>query len=243
MSPKRKEMTLHQTDMALHLHSIAALLVLALVALSHGDDQEGAEQAISIEILSPPPENCERKSKRNDMLFVHYVGTLTESGRKFDSSLDRGDPFEFQLGAGQVIKGWEEGLTDMCVGEKRKLIIPASKGYGSKGAGESIPPNAGLTYEVELIDIKDGQAPRNVFKEIDSNEDKFLSQEELQKQTTLNNTIVRGVKLLEEKLRRKASELMEQRNEIITDIFKEEDQDKDGFISHDEFSGPKHDEL
>ncbi|RUS90400.1 hypothetical protein EGW08_001895 [Elysia chlorotica] len=143
--------------MALHLHSIAALLVLALVALSHGDDQEGAEEAISIEILSPPPENCERKSKRNDMLLVHYVGTLTESGKKIDSSFDTGDPLEFQLGAGHVIKGGEEGLTDMCVGEKRKLIIPASKGYGSKGRGESIPPNAGLTFEVELIDIKDGQ--------------------------------------------------------------------------------------
>ncbi|RUS70856.1 hypothetical protein EGW08_021384 [Elysia chlorotica] len=218
--------------MALHLHSIAALLVLALVALSHGDDQEGAEEAISIEILSPPPENCERKSKRNDMLSMHYVGTLTESGRKFDSSLDRGDPFEFQLGAGQVIKGWEEGLTDMCVGEKRKLIIPASKGYGSNGAGESIPPNAGLTFEVELIDIKDGQAPPNVFKEIDSNEDKFLSQEEV------SNYLKKQAEKADD-----SGEMMEQHNEIITQIFEHEDQDKDGLISHDEFSGPKHDEL
>ncbi|KAK3802340.1 hypothetical protein RRG08_034488 [Elysia crispata] len=205
-------------------------------ASSHGDndeDQNGAAgEAISIEILTPPPEDCERKSKKNDVLSMHYVGTLTESGKKFDASMDRGQPFEFQLGAGQVIKGWEEGLMDMCVGEKRKLTIPASKGYGSTGAGDTIPPNAGLTFEVELIEIKDGQAPPNVFKEIDENEDQFLSQEEV------SNYLKKQAEKADD-----SGEMMEQHNEIITQIFEHEDQDKDGLISHEEFSGPKHDEL
>jgi len=71
------------------------------------------------------------------MIKMHYVGTL-EDGRKFDSSLDRNEPFQFQLGVGQVIKGWEEGVLGMCVGEKRKLIIPPALGYGDQGAGDII---------------------------------------------------------------------------------------------------------
>ena len=84
---------------------------------------------------------------------VHYLGTLL-NGKKFDSSYDRGEPFEFQLGAGRVIKGWDEGITLMKVGGKAKLIIPSHIGYGEKGAGGSIAPFSTLVFEVELIEVK-----------------------------------------------------------------------------------------
>ncbi len=92
-------------------------------------------------------------AKDGDTLSVHYTGTLTD-GTKFDSSIDRGEPFSVTLGAGQVIKGWEEGLMGMKVGEKRRLTIPPSLGYGPTGMpGSPIGPNATLIFEVELLKI------------------------------------------------------------------------------------------
>jgi FKBP-type peptidyl-prolyl cis-trans isomerase len=92
-------------------------------------------------------------AKAGDTVSVHYTGWL-EDGTKFDSSVDRGTPFEFTLGTGSVIQGWDEGVAGMQVGGKRKLSIPPDLGYGDRGAGNVIPPGATLIFEVELLEIK-----------------------------------------------------------------------------------------
>lgn len=112
---------------------------------------EGKEEGLKKEILK---EGIGQEAKNNDMVTVHYTGML-EDGTKFDSSLDRGQPFTFILGIGQVIKGWDLGVLGMKIGEKRKLIIPPDFGYGETGTpGGPIPPNATLIFEVELLEIQ-----------------------------------------------------------------------------------------
>jgi FKBP-type peptidyl-prolyl cis-trans isomerase len=93
-----------------------------------------------------------REAHAGEKATVHYTGTL-EDGTKFDSSKDRNQPFSFQLGAGRVIKGWDEGVEGMKIGGTRKLVIPSDLGYGARGAGSSVPPNATLIFIVELLGL------------------------------------------------------------------------------------------
>ncbi|XP_020604238.1 peptidyl-prolyl cis-trans isomerase FKBP2-like [Orbicella faveolata] len=97
--------------------------------------------------------DCQTRSKSGDTLHMHYTGTL-DDGTEFDSSIPRGEPFVFTLGVGQVIKGWDQGLLNMCEGEKRKLVIPSDLGYGQRGAPPKIPGGATLIFEVELLKIE-----------------------------------------------------------------------------------------
>lgn len=113
------------------------------------------DSGLSVEVLTPPPPDCSAAAA-GDTVFVHYVGRLTD-GKKFDSSIDRGEPIDFALGEGRVIKGWEEGILGMQIGEKRKLIIPPELGYGDQAVGGGlIPAKSTLVFEVELVGIRRG---------------------------------------------------------------------------------------
>ena len=118
--------------------------------VEESEEEEVAQEDLAIEILE---EGTGEEAQNGDSLKVHYTGTL-EDGTKFDSSLDRGDPFVFTLGVGQVIQGWDLGLLEAKVGDKRKLTIPADLGYGETGAGGGkIPPGATLIFEIEVLEI------------------------------------------------------------------------------------------
>ena len=108
---------------------------------------------MELEIKTTKEGTGEKVVKSGDTISVHYTGKLTD-GTVFDSSVTRGVPFDFQIGQGMVIAGWEKGLIGMKVGEKRTLTIPSEMGYGARGAGSSIPPNATLIFDVELLGIK-----------------------------------------------------------------------------------------
>lgn len=134
-----------------------SILLFTLSVLVAGQYASGADQAGKLKIgIKKRVENCEQKTRKGDMVEMHYTGTLND-GTEFDSSIPRGQPLRFKLGSGQVIKGWDQGLLGMCVGEKRKLVIPPELGYGSREMGK-IPADSTLTFETELISInRDGE--------------------------------------------------------------------------------------
>jgi FKBP-type peptidyl-prolyl cis-trans isomerase len=154
------------------------LIVLALNACSSKDEAAGAAEAANPTAASAPAPaglvivdlapGSGAEIKAGSVAVMNYTGWLYEEaapdhkGAKFDSSLDRNEPFPFLLGAGQVIKGWDQGVAGMKVGGKRRLIIPADLAYGERGAGDVIPPGATLVFDVELLEIQGGaqtQAP------------------------------------------------------------------------------------
>ncbi|CAD5189455.1 peptidyl-prolyl cis-trans isomerase FKBP15-1-like [Musa acuminata AAA Group] len=124
----------------------AAALILLVSAKKSGDV---TELQIGVKYK---PESCTIQAHKGDKIKVHYRGSLT-NGEVFDSSFERGDPIEFELGSGQVIKGWDQGLLGMCVGEKRKLKIPAKLGYGAQGSPPKIPGGATLIFDTELVAV------------------------------------------------------------------------------------------
>ena len=139
--------------------AIAIILLLIIVIaisanwnkiFSSGGDQMADVTELVIEDLV---EGDGQEAKAGDTVSVHYTGWLTD-GTKFDSSVDRNQPFEFNLGSGMVIKGWDQGVAGMKVGGKRKLTIPPHLGYGDRGAGGVIPPGATLVFDVELLAVK-----------------------------------------------------------------------------------------
>ena len=152
---------------------LAALFLVGTVL----SEPEVKDSGLAVEYVSKP-DTCDRVARNGDMLSMHYTGTL-EDGKKFDSSYDRSEPFKFQIGVGQLIKGWEEGVLGMCVGEKRRLIIPPALGYGYRGVGDTIPGGATLFFDVELISIEERPTQVNLFKQIDIDSNMALSRDEI----------------------------------------------------------------
>ena len=166
------------------------------------------------------PEKCDRKSVKGDILQMHYSGFIAEGSAAgienfmFDSSIPRGKYFDFTLGAGTVIQGWEQGLLDMCIGEKRTLHIPPELGYGAKGSGQLIPGGASLRFTVELFGLGPVEKP-NVFAAIDVGGDGKISYEEFE------------------------AYFAKHKQGIPQNLWAKEDKNQDQFISWEEFNGPK----
>ncbi|ORZ33892.1 hypothetical protein BCR44DRAFT_35563 [Catenaria anguillulae PL171] len=137
--------------------ALALLAVASAVSVAATKPKRDPPKQLRIGVKHRPKE-CTQKTKNGDTVYMHYRGTLFSDGSEFDSSYKRGTEFDFTLGAGHVIKGWDQGLLGMCPGEKRKLVIPPELGYGERGAGASIPPGATLVFEVELVRIGGGRS-------------------------------------------------------------------------------------
>ncbi|KAJ8415876.1 hypothetical protein AAFF_G00404330 [Aldrovandia affinis] len=188
------------------------------------------EPEVKVEVLHKPF-LCQRASKYGDMLLVHYDGFLESNGTMFHSSRTEGDkqPVWFTMGTREVIKGWEKGLQNMCVGERRKLIVPPALAYGKEGKGK-IPSDSTLIFNIDLMEIRNGPRSHESFREMDLNDDWKLSKLEVKEY------------LRKEFEKHGYSANDTHHEDMVDDIFKKEDEDEDGYISAREFTYI-HDEL
>lgn len=136
-------------------------LTVSIVALATVATTVLAGEEVKIEVTREV--ECDRKTKKGDKISVHYRGTLQDGGKQFDASYDRGQPLDFVVGNGQVIKGWDDNLLDMCIGEKRTLTIPPEFGYGDRNMGP-IPAGSTLIFETELMGIGGVKAPESIVE-------------------------------------------------------------------------------
>jgi len=203
----------------------------------HAEQEKNlTDEKPKVEVLYVP-KNCKRKSAKGDLLVVHYTGWLAKSGKKFDTTVDvrrRYAPFEFVVGTGYVIKGWDLGLMDMCPGEKRRLTVPSVLGYGKKGLRGIIPANSTLIFLVDLLDMRHAApnyAPMDLFTSLDKNNDKLLTRDEV------SHYVDYQIRMYRNKNAPKVTP--EEHEKMIDDIMVKEDKNGDGVIQHSEFSGPK----
>ncbi|XP_059195608.1 peptidyl-prolyl cis-trans isomerase FKBP14 [Centropristis striata] len=209
------------------LFSVCSILPSLFVFVTGG---KLPEPEVKIEVLHKPF-MCYRKSKYGDMLLVHHEGFLETNGTLFYSSREHGDknPVWFTLGTREVLKGWDKGLQNMCTGERRRLTVPPSLGYGKEGKGK-IPPGSTLIFDIELIEIRNGLRSHEAFREMDLNDDWKLCRQEVKE-------------YLKKEFEKHGYSPNDTHNDaMVDDIFKNEDEDKDGFISAREFTY-QHDEL
>ncbi|XP_040296824.1 peptidyl-prolyl cis-trans isomerase FKBP7 [Bufo bufo] len=210
---------------------VSILLLQLLLLLLGRIHCENEEEKIKMEVTHLPSV-CTQKSKRGDLVNAHYDGYLAKDLSKFYCSRSEkdGHPKWFVLGVGQVIKGLDIALMDMCPGEKRKVFIPPSLGYGETGY-DKIPPNATLMFEIELLGISKGPRSLEAFLQIDLDNDKFLTKDEISHYLT------------EEFKKDGKQRDPSMHGRILTDIFHKNDHDNDGLISVREYNVYRHDEL
>jgi FK506-binding protein 14 len=202
--------------------------VLASMAALLASPAAGAGAPFSV-TQTDGPTDCDEKTAKGHYLKMHYTGSIDESseagshGKVFDSSVPRKQTFDFRLGGGQVISGWDEGLVGLCKGAKATLVLPPDMGYGARGAGADIPGGATLRFDVEVVDFSNQPPPappaRNLFKELDTNSDNRLTEAEVL-------AFFKG----------------QGKDELPPGMWDHEDKNGDGFISWAEFSGPKGEE-
>ncbi|XP_020368367.2 peptidyl-prolyl cis-trans isomerase FKBP14 [Rhincodon typus] len=187
------------------------------------------EPDVKIDVLQKPF-LCHRKTKLGDQLLIHYAGFF-ENGTMFYSShkSNNGQAVWFTLGIKESLLGWDRGLREMCAGEKRKLVIPPALAFGKEGRGK-IPPESTLIFEVELLEIRNGPRSHDSFQAMDLDDDWKLSRHEVKEY------------LRREFDKYRVAQNDTQQDSMVNDIFKNEDEDEDGYISAREFTY-KHDEL
>ncbi|KAM4626199.1 peptidyl-prolyl cis-trans isomerase FKBP7 [Discoglossus pictus] len=211
---------------------LIVLQAFSLLAIhAQGQKTEDAVEEVKIEVIHLP-KVCNQKSKRGDLVNAHYDGYLAQDLSKFYCSRSDkdGHPKWFVLGVGQVVKGLDIALLNMCPGERRKVVIPPSLAYGEKGF-ETIPPNATLIFEIELYGISKGPRSVEAFQQIDLDNDKQLSRDEISHYLT-------------EEFRKDGKKRDPSVHTwTLNDIFEKNDRNGDGFISAREYNVFQHDEL